>query len=383
MYPLLTFLANGLDVDLQTISLLITVQVGATLFSPLGGMLADTRGERTIMQFGLLLFSIGGVVCAFSTSFAPFLAGYALAGLGTAFYNPAAHAYASNHTPYAYRGRILGILELSWALAALVGVTSLSALIERSNAWAPAFWVLAGAGMLMLLATRYGLLAAQPVNAAHTAAPGLRVDVLHNPNVVAWLLVVFCAMGGYEMVYVVYSSWLETDFNATLAQVGLVFGSLGFVEFGGSIGAAVLADWFGKRRVVLLGLITAALLQFAIPLSSGNWLAFLPTFLLLGLVAEFSIVAAIIFTSGLITGARGTVIALGVTAMGMGRVAGSLIGPRIFEAGGFLFNGLAAGMLSLAAVLLCLLLVREGEDAQPTSTGLDAPLQPGGVAPGD
>ena len=45
VYPLLAFLAAGLAVDLRVASLLITVQVAATLLSPLGGRLADIYGD--------------------------------------------------------------------------------------------------------------------------------------------------------------------------------------------------------------------------------------------------------------------------------------------------------------------------------------------------
>src|SRR5205809_3459671 len=55
VYPLLAFLAAGLAVDLRTASLLITVQVAATLISPLGGRLADIYGELVVMRGGLTL----------------------------------------------------------------------------------------------------------------------------------------------------------------------------------------------------------------------------------------------------------------------------------------------------------------------------------------
>src|SRR5262245_7546654 len=128
VYPLLALLAAGLAVDLRTASLLITVPVAATLLSPLGGRLADLYGELVVMKGGLVLFSLGAGVCALAPSFGPFLFGYGLIGLGVTLYTPAVQAYASARTVYARRGQVLGILELSWALAALVGVTGLAKL---------------------------------------------------------------------------------------------------------------------------------------------------------------------------------------------------------------------------------------------------------------
>jgi DHA1 family inner membrane transport protein len=69
VYPLLTVLARGLAVDLSTVSLLVTVQVRATLVSPLGGRLADAYGERATMIGGLSLFCVGTGVCAGAPGF--------------------------------------------------------------------------------------------------------------------------------------------------------------------------------------------------------------------------------------------------------------------------------------------------------------------------
>ncbi|KPV50099.1 MFS transporter, partial [Kouleothrix aurantiaca] len=120
VYPLQPFLADRLHVSLYTVSALITVQVLASAASPLGGALADTRGERNTMSLGLALFCAGAALCALAGSFGGFLAGYALIGLAVALYQPSAQAYISARTSYARRGQALGVFETSWAGAALV-----------------------------------------------------------------------------------------------------------------------------------------------------------------------------------------------------------------------------------------------------------------------
>lgn len=369
LYPLLPFVATGLAIDLRTASLLITVQVGATLLSPLGGALADTRGERPTLTAGLILFCLGTLICALATGFGQFLLGYALIGLAKALFQPAVAAYASARTSYAERGRVLGILEISWALAALVGVTTLTRLVELRAALAPAFWVLCGMGLLMLVALHFGLPAAPPrPGRHHSASRGSRLAPgaigRGQGHIVAALLVVFGLMFGAELVFVVYAAWLETTFGATTEQLGLVFGSLGFVEMAGSLGVVLLADRLGKRRALLAGLIATAIVQALLPLSAGDWVQFLLLFLLFGLSVEFTIVATFPLLSELAPAMRGLVMALGATAAGLGRVVGSLVGPRLWEGVGFAANGLlAAGLTTLAAVV-CLFWVREGGTAQ-------------------
>jgi predicted MFS family arabinose efflux permease len=362
VYPLLTFLATGLHIDLATASLLITAQVAATLISPLGGSLADAYGERTTMIGGLLLFCLGAAVCAIAREFMLFMVGYGVIGLATALYHPSAQAYASARTPYAQRGRVLGILELSWAFAALIGVTSLSWLIGIDDTWAPAFWALFVVGVLSLLGTIIELPPVPHMRQARQAdAPRLNRHALAQPSVIAALLCMFCTLLAAELIFVVYAGWIEADFGATTEQMALVFGLLGFVELAGSSGSTLLVDRIGKRRTVLVAFSVVAMFQALLPISAGNWGLFLLLFLLFDLWFEFAIVSVFPLISGILPEARGTMLSLSVAAIGLGRVVGSLVGPLIWTAFGFIANGLLAASMTTLGVIVCLLFVREGE----------------------
>lgn len=371
LYPLLAFLSVGFGVSLQTASLLVTVQVAATLLSPLGGAFSDARGERAALIGGLALFCAGAVVCALAPSFWPFLAGYALIGLATALFMPAVQAYASNRSDYSQRGRVLGFLELSWALAAMVGVTGLALLVELRGTWGPAFAVLGAVGALMLALTltldygRGSLEREGRLDREGRERKGLLAGMgaaLRAPSVAATLAFVTLQMCAVELIFVAYAAWLEGDFGASTQQLGLVFGLVGLAELGGALGATLFTDRVGKRRAVLLGFTATGLLMLLLPSSAGNWGLFLVLFLLFGLCFEFAIVSIFPLVSGLGAGARGTVLALAVAASGLGRIVGSLAGPRLFAGAGFWANGLLAGAIALAGVALGWALVREGRD---------------------
>jgi predicted MFS family arabinose efflux permease len=368
VYPLLAFLAAGLHVDLTTISLLVTAQVAATLISPLGGRLSDIYGERITMLGGLALFCVGAIVCASVDTFVPFIMGYGLIGFATALYHPAAQAYASARSSYARRGQVLGFLELSWALAALVGVTSLAWLIKTSNGWALAFWALLAAGVLVLLGTILAQPAIPPVRGIEQHQHKRHAGVtLIQPNVVGAMLLMFCTMLAAEVIFVVYAFWLEADFGATTEQLGFVFGLLGIAELGGSLGSTLLVDRIGKRRTVLISFAVVGVLQALLPISQGNWALFIVLFLLLDLWFEFAIVSTFPLISGLLPAARGTMLALNVAVIGLGRVVGSWVGPQLWAGFGFVANGLLAAAMTLLGVAVCFLFVREGELAEQHS----------------
>ncbi|MFV9503183.1 MAG: MFS transporter [Oscillochloridaceae bacterium umkhey_bin13] len=362
VYPLLPLLAVGLGVSLQTASLLVTMQVAATLLSPLGGQITDRFGERTTLLLGIGLLVLGAVGCALADGMGLFLVGYALIGLGTALYMPAVQTYASNRSAYAQRGRILGILELSWALSALLGVTLLTALASQ-GAWAPAFWTLAAASSLMFGLTLTLPVVPRPRGPTLVAERSISlIGAVRLPGVTAALGFILLQLFAVELVFVVYGAWLSQDFGATTGQLGQIFGLLGLVELAGAMGATLLTDRLGKRRAVLMGFAVVSLMLLLLPISEGRWFVFLPLFLGFILCFEFAIVALLPLMSGLSAQGRGTVIALAVATMGVARIAGSLAGPWLFEHIGFWANGITAGIAALLGVALGLVLLREGHN---------------------
>jgi len=359
VYPLQPFLAQHLHVDLRTVSALVTVQVLASVASPLGGTLADTRGERATMTGGLALFCLGAALCALTSSFGGFLAGYALIGLAVALYQPAAQAYLSARTSYARRGQALGVFETSWAGAALLGVAPLMQLVQSTNDSAWVFWILLAAAGCSLVLVRFGL----PPVAQCSGGSRQKLDwtALRAPSVLGMLALLFLSMMAVDMIFVVQGAWAKASFNAGEGQLGLVFALMGIAELAGSLGSTVLVDRVGKKRAVLSGYALTALAMLALPLSNGAWPAFVALFFVFDLCFEFSIVSAFPLASGVAPAVRGTVMALSVMMAGMGRAVGSQIAEPLWSSAGIWANSLAGGAMTIAGVLLCFALVRETE----------------------
>ncbi len=359
VYPLQPFLAQHLHVDLRTVSALVTVQVLASVASPLGGTLADTRGERATMTGGLALFCLGAALCALTSSFGGFLAGYALIGLAVALYQPAAQAYLSARTSYARRGQALGVFETSWAGAALLGVAPLMQLVQSTNDSAWVFWILLAAAGCSLVLVRFGL----PPVAQRSGGSRQKLDwtALRAPSVLGMLALLFLSVMAVDMIFVVQGAWAKASFNAGEGQLGLVFALMGIAELAGSLGSTVLVDRVGKKRAVLSGYALTALAMLALPLSNGAWPAFVALFFVFDLCFEFSIVSAFPLASGVAPAVRGTVMALSVMMAGLGRAVGSQIAEPLWSSAGIWANSLAGGAMTIAGVLLCFALVRETE----------------------
>ena len=247
IYPITPFLAIALGVNLQTVSLLITIQVAASLLSPLGGAIAARFGQRAAMSIGLLFFIFGSGLCAVSPNFVGFFVGYAAIGISASLYQPSAQAYLSARTSYERRGRTLGLYEFAWAGAALIGVAPLMVFVGQTKQPALVFGILAVAGIAAL-----GLIRLMLPSIHVVGAPTERFAwrALRVPQVAALLAMLVLTLFGIDLVFVVQGAWLTTSFAANETAVGAVSALLGVAEVIGSLGSAAIVDRFGKRRSV-------------------------------------------------------------------------------------------------------------------------------------
>jgi predicted MFS family arabinose efflux permease len=361
VYPLLAFIADGFAVNAATASLLVTVQVGATLLSPLGGTLADRRGERETMVWGAVLFIIGTLIAAFSRDFLGFLGGYTVIGIATALYMPAMQAYASERSRYSERARVLGILEFSWAFAALFGVTALAAVVEATQGWAAALSILSAAGVITLAMTWTLPADSRRHNGERPAEQtGSLLLPLQVSGARGALIFAVIAMFAIELIFLSYAAWLSDDFGLTTQQLGLIFGGLGLLELAGSVAATLFTDRIGKRRAVLGGFGAVGIILAVLPFTHPQLAPFLIGLLLFDLCFEFAIVSFFPLVSGLTAQGRGALMAMMVAVIGLARISASLSGPWLVELVGYSGNSWTAAALALLAVVIGLRSLREG-----------------------
>ncbi len=384
IYPFLPAISRGLGVPLTEASLLLTARSLTTAASPLLGLAADRYGRRSLMLVGLAILAASGVVVALAPHFAWALVAFALLGLAKAAFDPAMQAHVSDTVPYARRGRVLSILELSWSLSWLVGVPAVGFLIAGAG-WQAPFLAVALLALLSLAAVAAGLrpdpgsATEHPVpqagardgrpRAGLAAAGGEFARLLaaaRRLGAVVWLalLVNLLQLLALENVFVVYGSWLEDRFGLSVAALGLASTVIAVAEFAAESGAATLVDRIGKRRAVAGGILLSTVAYLWLPHAAGGLAGALAGMCLLFLAFEFAVVAVLPLVSELAPGARATVMALNVAAMSVGRVIASLTGPRLWAAGGLALNTGVSAAVALAAALILILAVKEAPIAE-------------------
>jgi predicted MFS family arabinose efflux permease len=174
-----------------------------------------------------------------------------------------------------------------------------------------------------------------------------------SPTVYVALAVPFLLVLANENVFVVYGTWLETQFGLTVTALGIASLVISVAELIGEGAAAGLVDRLGKRRAVLGGLLLSVLSYLLLPRLAGVLGTALVGVFLMFLTFEFSIVGLLPLVSELAPEARGAVLALNVAVMSLGRLISSLLAPRLWAAGGLPLNALvSAGAVLVAALIL-------------------------------
>lgn len=276
--------------DIQATFAVTAAQVGLAIAAfglarlvldlPVGMLLGRVR-PLWLFAVGSLTIALGGLLGSFAVTFPLVIAARALMGAGSAFYLMCAQYRVGQLSTDANRGRLLGNFQ-----AAMLAGASFSPAIGGAVAvafgWRASFAfgaITAFAGLVTVLLTQRGSTArvAAPKPAAgreRAAEPGLDrrgwMTVL-TANLVTALLMVH--IGGFQNVVVPLIGGIRVGLDA--ATIGLAVGLSSFLRFGTSILGGRLADRYGRRWVLIPGLLIvgAGVLGFNYVTTLGGYLA--------------------------------------------------------------------------------------------------------------
>ena len=317
------------------------------------------------MLAGVALLIAGATVCAMIPLYAAFMAAFVLFGIAKAIYDPTMQAAISDRVPYAQRGRAMGISELSWSAAWLIGVPSAGWLIAHMGWQAPfAFVAMLGVAGLLLLAW---MLPHDVPATGHANNTSLQLgQVIRNRNLMAALCVTSFIILANEVTFIVYGAWMESRFGLSVVSLGVASIVIGIAEATGELGSTALADRLGKRRAVLMGLVVLGISYAVLP-SLGQKLEWaLGGLALLFVAFEFTLVSSLPLVSELAPEARATAMSVNVAAITVARMIASAGGVALFARMGQLeFNATASVIASAVAFGVLWFFVREARQGTP------------------
>src|ERR1700760_3615988 len=162
-----------------------TLVIGSLLMA--SGSMADRFGRRRVFQVGLVLFTLGSLLCSLAPNVTALVAFRFLQALGGSMLNPVALSIVSNtFTERRARARAMGIwgavFGISLALGPVVG-----GLLVTTLSWRAIFWINIPIGVAAIILTQVFV----PESKAPTAR---RFDPWGQLLVIAFLATLICAL---------------------------------------------------------------------------------------------------------------------------------------------------------------------------------------------
>lgn len=136
VYPFLSVFARGLGVNLETMSIIMTLRSLVGAVSPLFAPIADKRGRKFGMLLGVSIFIAGMLIVTLRPSLWTLAIALMMAMIGKFIFDPSMQAYFGDRIPYHKRGTALAVTEVAWSFAFILGIPLVGFLIDQFYAHA-------------------------------------------------------------------------------------------------------------------------------------------------------------------------------------------------------------------------------------------------------
>ena len=149
-------IAVSLDVSPLRLNLAITSYLlSLAVFIPVSGWVADKFGTRTVFRAAIVVFTVGSVLCAFSSSLAGFVGARILQGMGGAMMVPVGRLVLLRSIPKAQLIQAMAYLTVPALIGPIIG-PPLGGFITTYASWRWIFFLNVPLGLLgIILVMRY------------------------------------------------------------------------------------------------------------------------------------------------------------------------------------------------------------------------------------
>jgi DHA1 family bicyclomycin/chloramphenicol resistance-like MFS transporter len=213
------------------------------------GGLADRYGRKPIILTGLLIFSIGSLLCVWAPSYPFLLAGRFLQGMGVAapatlYFLIIADAYPLQQQLY-LMAMLNGIINASIGAAPVVG-----SYITLYFHWRGNFIALLLLGLATLVMTVFFIPSHTLLSQNKTKAQGSQTSLLRSKPL--WMMIIFslCLNVPYWIFVGMSPILYMQDLGVSLSQFGFYQGALASIYAVGSIFAGLMVSRYNQKKML-------------------------------------------------------------------------------------------------------------------------------------
>lgn len=345
--PILTPIGADLGVAPERISLFVgAYAVPLALLAPFFGALSDRHGRRTVLLPASLVFALGSLATALAPTYSLALVSRIVTGAGAAGMLPVAFSLAAD-SGEEHAGRDIAAVQAGLTMG-IIASPAFGAWVTEVFGWQTAFATL---GTLALL-TLTGILKLGQHTPAGTGHPEA-TETFWPPGATSAILSMGLGLGGAVGIYVLVGERLRDLHQSGTESLGLIYAGFGLITLAGNLIMPRLMTRFGDgrrlMRLCLIGVLAAIMALFAFPLGMAAACVMLGLWALLGGIGAPALQAHL---ASLSDARRGTLMALGTSALNLGVATWSAMASTLFP-----YNSILVALLALTVIgtAICLL----------------------------
>jgi predicted MFS family arabinose efflux permease len=358
VYPFAPEFARGLNVDLSAITTGIALNQTTAVLGPIGAGFADKYGYKLLMLLAVAVLTVGCFAAGLLPFYPVLMIALGLAGFAKCLFDPSLQAFIGTSVSYQHRGKLIGIMEMAWAGATLVGIPITGIIIEKFS-WQTPFWIL-GLFSLVCFFLILKLMPRTPASVREKRAGKKQKTsnwkaLVKSPKVLGYLGFGFFMSMANDNLFVVYGAWLESSYDLSLAAIGFGTIFIGLSEVLAEGCTALFSDRIGLKRAVVCGTAMTTAAYFMLPLADRGLPFVLAAMFWLFFSFEFTIVTSMGLGTELMPQQRASTMAAFYAIAGIGRVVGAFSGGLVWTAFGIAGISLVSGVVCAGALFSILL----------------------------
>jgi MFS family permease len=325
------------------------------------GLLSDRFGRKPMIVVGLVLFGIGSMVCAVSTSIGGVIFGRVLQGAGAV--GSVILALVADLTREENRTKAMATVGITIGASFMIAVVA-GPILAHFIGVAGIFWLMMGLALVGIAITEF--VVPNPVRVRHhrdaETVPGLIGSVLRNRELLRLDIGVFALHAMLTASFLVVPGLLHTTVKVSVTNEWMVYLPVLVISVLVMVPAIVVAEKHRRMKGVFVSSVAAlAVSQIMLYFGTGNLYALLAAITIF--FSAFNVMEATLpslITKAAPPDAKGTATGLYSSLQFLGIFVGGVIGGWANQTGG------TAGVFVLTTVVALLWLAAAATMKQPS-----------------
>jgi DHA1 family multidrug resistance protein-like MFS transporter len=254
-----TELENALVISIGNLS--------STILMLPAGMLVGKYGKKTFLIISAAMSGISVLLMAYTQNWTLIIPLNMLLNISMCFFMPTRMAIIAENTEPGNRASLFGVMNLAWPISGILGPIAGGYLVEHLG-WSSVFII---AAIISFIALFPALKIREPKKEVEITPETRDQSSIFNKDYRPTMLILFTyqvlvttSMAGVNMILPLY---LQDRFHLSYSVIGAFFTGSNFLLIFTQLGGGIVADRYGRRRMILL---CTALT----PLVLGSWVLF-------------------------------------------------------------------------------------------------------------